>query len=147
MPAEILAFPPMSVRHLAIFLALQAVPAAAEVCDKVVGEGWTPDQGPVATPTWQAGVVMLVAFATVAFVIVRLRSRALTGIAGLGALALAFLSGWWAVFPDRDPIRAAAILEGCVAETSIPATLVRVSFFLTAAAAFLWMARRRASIR
>lgn len=137
----------MPVRCLALLLLLQAAPAAAEVCDKVAGDGWTPDQGPVAALTWQTGVVMLVAFATVAFVIVRLRSRALAWIAGAGALALALLSVRWAVFPDRDPIRAAAILEGCVAETSIPATLVRVCFFLTAAASFLWMARRRASIR
>jgi hypothetical protein len=137
----------MPVRRLALLFLLQAAPAAAEVCDKVAGDGSSPDQGPVAAPAWQTGAVMLVAFATVAFVIVRLRSRALAGIAGAGALALALLSGWWAVFPDQDPIRAAAILEGCVAETSIPATLVRVSFFLTAAAAFLWMARRRASIR
>jgi hypothetical protein len=85
--------------------------AAAEVCDKVAGEGWWPEHGPVDAPNWWR----FFGFAVVSLAVIRfLRSRSLAwfgaALAGLGSL----LNGCVAVFPDDNEITRAAIREGCL---------------------------------
>jgi hypothetical protein len=116
------------------FLLLPSL-AAAEVCDKVAGEGWWPEHGPVDAPNWWR----FLGFVVVSLALIRLlklRSLAWFGaaFAGLGIL----FNGLLAIWPDDNEITRAAIREGCLSpHNSLYSFLLATAF---AALAAMYMA-------
>ncbi len=86
---------------------LTASAALAEVCDKIAGEGWTRESGPIGL-SFTSRVLLFLALIGFAYKANRWwLSWALFGGTGL-LVALAVIEGY------DDPIARAAILEGCL---------------------------------
>lgn len=132
----------MALRRLAAIPALVATgPVAAEVCDKLVGEAWTPDHGPV----WLLAPIgfpfLHAAVAVVTVVAVWRRWTAVLAIAAACALLDAGLTGFG--LETRD-VHRAALREGCLSEATLRADVV---LLLVAAALLAYLARRSAAAR
>ncbi|WP_129160394.1 hypothetical protein [Bosea sp. Tri-44] len=112
-----------------LWLCAQVTPAFAEVCDKIVGEGWTPDQGPAGL-SLQAKLFW---FAGLAAIAILAKRSWLSGI--LCVLAMLSLVLLWFETPG-EPIWQAAMREGCVR----PTTLADVILHSVAAATFAALA-------
>jgi hypothetical protein len=111
--------------------------AAAEVCDKVAGEGWWPEHGPVDAPNWWR----FLGFVVVSLVVIRLlRSRSLAwfgaALAGLGVL----LNGCIAIFPDDNEITRAAMREGCLSPDRIREAILSAAASAALAGAYMAVA-------
>jgi hypothetical protein len=123
-----------------IFLVLTGFgPAAAEVCDKVVGEGWQPSHGPVwlLNPVgFPVGLTILLAGLVL---VAAVRSRWL----GYSASGLVVLVGATLIFvhlmPEHD-IYLASIKEGC---RSYLTDVIDVALLLSFACAYAWLGHRR----
>ena len=89
--------------------------AFAEVCDKVVGEWWTPAHGPVASARHVASAwVLIILFAALLFGISRAKSLLATALYIVGAITLVLLDmGGYA--ESKNVIRS-AIAEGCLSD-------------------------------
>jgi hypothetical protein len=117
-----------------------AVPsrAVAEVCDKVVGESWSPQHGPV----WllhPVGFPLGLTAIVSGLIIAALLRRA--WLAYLGAVQLAIYGGI-AVFADLIPqpeVYRSALKEGC---RSVSTDIAEVALVALFALAYVWVGRR-----
>lgn len=119
---------------VALSLCAQVTPVLAEVCDKIAGEGWTPDQGPVglslqARLFWFVGLVAVAALAKRVW---------LSGI--LCFLAMLSLALLWLEAPE-EPIWQAAMREGCVRPTALADVILEYLAVATFAALTLFQMR------
>jgi hypothetical protein len=130
----------MSRLSLSLFFILVPLTAIAEVCDKVVGERWQSEDGPIrlfldvtSTAPWL--VVIAVVFALSTY------SRVITWLAAAlaGFLALIFASDWW----ENHEIIQAAYREGSVSAFSI---LLQTTVMAVLALLFLMAPRLRSLV-
>jgi hypothetical protein len=121
----------MAPLRLVLPLALVPSCAWAEVCDKVAGESWLPDHGPIDVPNWWR----LLAVVALALVVARLfRSRTVAwGAAAVSTLAALF--NWAAaIWPDDNIVTRAAIREGCISpEHAFNALTAAIAFSVVTA--------------
>ncbi|MFC5421716.1 MAG: hypothetical protein DI537_39290 [Stutzerimonas stutzeri] len=123
-----------SVLLVGLWLVAQITPVLAEVCDKVVGEGWTPDQGPAgfslqAKLFWFAGLGVIAILAKRSWL-----SGVLCCLAMLGLVLL------WFEDPG-EPIWQAAMREGCVRPTTLADVILQSIAVATFAALTLFQER------
>jgi hypothetical protein len=118
---------------------LQAGPAAAQVCDKVAGPGWTPANGPVAMgPAWYAPVIAGLLIAWFA------GKPWLTFLAGAVAAIMAAM-GALAPLVDEQ-VYNLAISEGCISrENDIMDMVLNAGLALGYVLLGLWQRHRSAS--
>jgi hypothetical protein len=95
-------------------LVLASFPAAAEVCDKLVGESWRPDQGPawLFNPFFPQLVVW--AIIAVGITLTALLRRRWVGYMA-AILCLLVVGVILMEPPPGDPVRIASVRDGCAA--------------------------------
>lgn len=122
---------------VAILSLLRVGPAVAEVCDKVVGEEWRPEHGPVwllapiGFPIWPVAFLLVMATA------VRRRWTKVLWLGALSALLVAVPAGVSGL--EGDDVRRFAEIEGCVSQVT---TWANVLLALAVASLLAYFARR-----
>ena len=107
----------MKLSFIAMSIVLAAGSAHAEVCDKVVGEAWRPEDGPVDVWTLADGL-KVAAFVCAAWALTfAFRSRRIAFAATLLSLFLAGISAVALLWPGESDVWLSAMHEGCVSPT------------------------------
>jgi hypothetical protein len=112
--------------------------AAAEVCDKVAGDGWMPPDGAVFLVTQPLGALVLATMTICLGVVLRLRLRIigtlLTAVAALAAYAMYERLLW------NDDVMHYALGEGCLSTLSLTVDFVMTTLLAVAyGAALFWL--------
>jgi hypothetical protein len=121
--------------------------ALAEVCDKVAGETWQTDHGPIDAVTWPWALAAFATIGTSVGLIVWTRSRRLAWGAALFAALLALL-GLANLWMDRgDLVTIAAVQEGCLSPNQSTRHLIGVGALGLLAALYVRLARKSTLVR
>jgi len=128
--------------RLSLSLALAIVPfsASAEVCDKIAGEAWRPEDGPVgifADATTTAPWLIVIAYVLTLSAFSRVIAWLAAVVSGLLALVLA-MDAW-----EDHAIIQAASHEGC---RSRPSIILQVVVFAALALLFVVAPRFRSKV-
>ena len=132
---------------LVVLAALHPTCALAEVCDKVAGDGWQAEHGPINVVTWP-WALRLTAVVLGSILMIRLfRSRALAWMAAAMAGGLAVIYDLSALTESDNEVTRAAVSEGCWSADASTSTLLTILTFAVLCAAYALIAGTRSLIR